>query len=308
MGNYNMEVAKQFYENFANWSSKKTENLSYIKDNYDKKGMSSIYDEVYKDDLSSDKKEERNNAVKNDIEKRGKEKQLGSGYDLTDAMSIIMESEQDEAVKQEIKDGMENNKYYEYYMLGIGEVLTYDTDGDNQLTFEEFLKGEKGEDSDPNDKDFMTQALKATFDSIASYNNEIEADNDSKGQYISMSEMTHYYYAYDKIDEDIHNYEMQDFDKTILDGISKDKPDGDKVLTKGNSFDDLTAEVPTIVIDAWSSEENNNNDCPSRLVYNIYGLDYYSEEGQEIWNKIKKLNPGVDENHFYANTELKLPY
>ena len=100
----------------------------------------------------------------------------------------------------------------------------------------------------------MDEELKAVFDSIASYNNEIESDNDPDGSYISMSEMTNYYYAEDKMDNE--------------------NKEADKKLTSANVFNDFTKEIPTVVIDEWSGDEENNIDCPSRLIKNIYNIWY----------------------------------
>ena len=302
----NEEVAKKTYEVFNDWSSKKESNLEYIGKNYDATGMSTIYDDAYKRDLDSDEKQKRNKAILEDLQRRRSEKELGDSFDLTKTLEDIADNS-DEETKKEIEEGLKNIENYEYYNLGVGEVLTKDKNGDGRLSFEEFLEAEKAECPDAEYDEVLEEKIKIVFDSIASYNNKVENDNDPNGQYISMSEMTSYYYAYDKIDEELHCYESSGFDITMLQKISKDKPDGDKKLYKGNSFDYLFLETPAIAIDSWMSDEENNNDCPSRLVYNLYGVDYYSEKGQEIWNKIKELNPGLDENTFFADMEIELP-
>ncbi len=285
---YNKDVAKQTYENFNDWASKKASNTDYVAKNYDETGMSTIYDDAYKGNIfDSEEKQKRNEAIGNDLEIRKSEEELGDFFDLTKTLEDIAEKS-DKETKKGIKEGLKTDKFYEYYNLGIGEVLTKDKNGDGKLDFNEFITAEKAECPDIEYTELMDKELKAVFDSIASYNNEIESDNDPDGSYISMSEMTNYYYAEDKMDNE--------------------NKEADKKLTSKNVFDEFTGETPTIVIDEWSGDEENNVDCPYRLIKNIYKKDFYSEEGQEIWNKVKELNPGIDENNYFAGYELKLPY
>ncbi len=291
----NIEAAKGFYNIFSEWTSKKTQVVEYIADNYFGTNNSTIYDNTCKSDkLSSKEKLERNEKLKQDLQMRKMEEELGSYFDLTETLTEYAD-ELDAEAKQEIFDGLKESENYEYFMLGIGEVFSKDLDSDGQLSFEEFLEAEMKENPDTDFDEELQTELKIAFDSIASYNNDVETDNDSEGKYISYNEMANYYQAIDKTDnEDLVT---------------------DKKLTIGNSFDDLTtesiddnytAETPTIVIDSFEGDEKNNIDCPSRLIKNIYGVSYWSEEGKEIWNKIKELNPGIDEDNFPKGCELVL--
>ncbi len=284
---YNQDVAKQTYENFKDWSSKKASNADYVAKNYDETGKSKIYDTTNNSIFDSEEKQKRNESIAVDLETRKSEEELGDFFDLTKTLEDISKKS-DEKTKKGIKEGLKTDKFFEYYNLGIGEVLTKDKNNDGKLDFNEFSTAEKAECPDIEYTELMDKELKAVFDSIASYNNEIESDNDPDGSYISMSEMTNYYYAEDKMDNE--------------------NKEADKKLTSANVFNDFTKEIPTVVIDEWSGDEENNIDCPSRLIKNIYKKDFDSKEGQEIWNKVKELNPGIDENNYFAGYELKLPY
>lgn len=54
-------------------------------------------------------------------------------------------------------------------------------------------------------------------------------------------------------------------------------------------------------VDAWDANEKGNIDCASRLVYNVYGVSMYSEEGQAIYNQLLEANPDL-----VSNGELSL--
>ncbi len=66
-----------------------------------------------------------------------------------------------------------------------------------------------------------------------------------------------------------------------------------------------------VTVDKFDSDKDDNIDCISRLVYNIYGVSLYSDEGREIYQKLVEANPEVlledyNETVIHPNQELVL--
>ncbi len=51
-----------------------------------------------------------------------------------------------------------------------------------------------------------------------------------------------------------------------------------------------------IEVDSWNANKNDNMDCMSRIIYNAYGVNPYSEEGQKVYEALKEANEGFDDD------------
>ena len=66
-----------------------------------------------------------------------------------------------------------------------------------------------------------------------------------------------------------------------------------------------------VTIDKFDKNKDDNIDCISRLIYNIYGVSLYSDEGREIYQKLVEANPEVlledyNETVIHPNQEIVL--
>ncbi len=64
-------------------------------------------------------------------------------------------------------------------------------------------------------------------------------------------------------------------------GLSADKIQKDE---DGNYY---------VIVDGFDINKKDNLDCVSRLIYNIYGVSLYTDEGLEIYKKLVEANPDI---------------
>ena len=141
--------------------------------------------------------------------------------------------------------------------------------------------------------------------------------------------------------EDMEAYANQLFDSYLTDHpveesqeedvilTSTDKTISDKTEVEENKEDEAKADENTtysgisaykiqhdeqtgedyIISDSWDSNKKDNLDCPSRIVYNIYGVSYYSDEGKKLYQALVEKNPEFfkeSPDEVYANRKLIL--
>lgn len=108
---------------------------------------------------------------------------------------------------------------------------------------------------------------------------------------------------------DFENYAVDSIANTVLEATKETKIDTDssslkspKEVFKGNLADsrvEIHDNQYTLKTQDWTYENQNDMNVLntlSKITQGIYGVDFYSEEGQKIYKEIKELNPGfVDE-------------
>lgn len=190
---------------------------------------------------------------------------------------------------------LEQNAIIGYGLLAQGHLIAADKDGDNLLSFSEFLNEE----------------LRTLDDFSFVLNDDISQDDvrtalengEDISQYIKEEYLKGIQKTYNAIDYPEEETDGLSYDELVDYYSAIDAEDGKQ---DGQIAPALNVNDVTINLDKFNKENDSNIDCPSRLITSLYGVSFYSEEGQKIWNELKELNPGMDEDHFYAGATLTL--
>lgn len=86
-------------------------------------------------------------------------------------------------------------------------------------------------------------------------------------------------------------YEVEEFNKNSETKL--DKTEKEKLGFVGQSSSKIKKDNEGkyfIELDKYSQTRSDNLDCISRIIYNIYGVSLYSDEGLKIYEEIAKLN------------------
>lgn len=169
------------------------------------------------------------------------------------------------------KDASKDNDYdAQLALLAQGDIEARNKDDNPNLSLEEFTNYEMQlvDEDDENYQQYL-DTTQATFTAL-------DIDENSE---LDLEEMKNYYQLIDESDG-------------TKDGI----------ITTESAFE----EPVTIKIDKWDSKEKNNIDCPTRLIYNVFGVSYYSDEGQEYFKQLQEINPDLDLNNLQPGMTIKL--
>lgn len=187
------------------------------------------------------------------------------------------------------------------FLSMVSNYLKGKTDNTKDYYFKSFENLKNSLDSNSEDTIFSFNEEMSKDDFVESFYSNVEQDN-KYDIYTLFNSIDQASGSFTKITKDEwNNFFGDDYEITekelynILEDISdlkqKDKQEMPEIFKNNSKVQTDENGKPFVTADLFDSSKKDNIDCDSRLIQNIYGLSYWSEDGQKIFNAIIEANP-----------------